>query len=158
MKKLLIMMFLAVALVGCGGSDTSQAESAGQTAAELLQAFTDAGLPIIDAVEYTAETDPNGLLGRPGEYIEKINFNDSRYFEAGESPDLTVEVFTRRADMESRRDYIQTIVENLNMLEFKQYFYYSDTMLLRIPYRLTPESASEYEAVFNAFINGELNQ
>ena len=171
---LLTFIFL---LAACGGGNDSQAVSADApnqtspsiatepsatptptlTATGLIQAFIDAGLPLIHVIEFTSATDPNSLLGRPGEYTEKINWFDERYFESWmdvESPDLTVEVFRSRADMERRRDYIQSIIDAMPILG-RQYFFYSDTLLLRLPFDLTPESAAQYEEVFHAFLIGE---
>ena len=42
------------------------------TASEIVQAFIDAGIRVGDIVEYDSRTDPNGRLGRPGHYIEKV--------------------------------------------------------------------------------------
>ena len=179
-KKIRILLAFAflstvIALTACGGGNSygdnggaqeastpapaslSSNETRQLTAAGLVQAFIDAGLPLIHVIEYTSATDPNSLLGRPGEYTEKINWYDERYFEDwmdDESPNLTVEVFRNREEMERRRDHIQSLQEAMPILG-GQYFFYSDTMLLRLSFDLTPESAAQYEEVFRAFLVGE---
>lgn len=119
----------------------------------LIQAFKDAGLSVIDEVIYTSSTDPNKLLGRPGEYIAKINFNDSNFSETGDTPELTIEQFSNKEDMEKRRDYIQTITDSSSLNAFKYYIYDNNVFLFRIPYDVTPEKAAEYASVFNAYMN-----
>ena len=46
---------------------------------ERLQA---AGLTIGKVIVYTEETDPNDLLGRPGQYTSKAAFTDTRVDES----------------------------------------------------------------------------
>ena len=48
------------------------------TAAEVITALKAKGLPVGAFVNYTAENDPNQRLGRPREYIGKVNFWDTR--------------------------------------------------------------------------------
>ena len=48
----------------------------GPQAKELIAGLKQAGLPIGKVVCYTEETDPNDLLGRPGGYKEKCDWQD----------------------------------------------------------------------------------
>ena len=154
---LALALVLTLVLVACGGESSSNNDEANPlTATGLIQAFIDAGLPLIHIIEYTSETDTNSLLGRPGEYVEKINWFDGRYFEdwmGEESPNLTVEVFLDREDMERRKAHIQSMMDAMPILSSP--YFYSDTMLLRLSFDLTPESTSQYEEVFRAFLAGE---
>lgn len=148
MKKVVsIIMAVMFMITGCA------AKASDKNAVGLLQAFKDAGLSVIDEAEYTEETDPNEKLGRPGEYIEKINFNDSGFYEKGDTPEISIEVFSSKKDMEKRRDYIQAIVDASDMNAFKYYIYDADKILFRIPYSVTPKVAAEYEKAFNDYMS-----
>jgi len=124
-----------------------------KTAEGLLQAFKDAGLHVIDDVEYTVETDPNGLLGTPGQYIAKINFNDSDFLTPGSDPSIVIEVFSTSNDMTARKNYIQSIYNTYPMAALQFYFYENGVFLLRIPYDATQEQADAYGLVFNDYLN-----
>lgn len=122
------------------------------TAEGLLQEFRDGGMTIIDEITYTSSTDPNEKLGRPGEYIAKINFNDGNFSETWETPELSIEVFENEDDMIKRRDYIQGITDESDSNALKYYIYGYDVFLFRIPYKVTPEVAAEYEAIFYEYV------
>lgn len=154
---LTLLLVLVLALTGCDNSDSQSTASKGDkiktkssyTAPEVLQAFKDAGLPLGRVEEYTAETDPNELLGRPNRYTGKFNFEDTRQ-AAPESETLTggtVEVFDNKKDLDARKTYIEGVTKNLPT--FQQYIYVNKNIMLRIDYALTPEQAKEYETVLN---------
>jgi hypothetical protein len=93
-------VFLALALVACGMSATVTTPSAKQVVIRLRGA----GLPIGTYRVYSEVTDPNKLLGRPGQYLGKVNFQDRRV-KASErlsrfdvSAGGSVEVFGDRGD------------------------------------------------------------
>lgn len=115
------------------------------TAQGVLDAFTAAGLPLQDVTVYTAENDPNSLLGRPGQYIEKANWNDSRY--PADDPDgaNTIEVFPDEAAMVKRRDYIASVTGDSPML--LQYMQAHRNALVRLDKQITPDQAAEYKRV-----------
>lgn len=152
MKKIIaVISIFVLVLSGC-----SQPEPKEELTAEgLLQAFKDGGMPVIDEVIYTSETDPNEKLGRPGEYIAKINFNDSDFYEAGETPDIAIEVFSSKGDMEKRRDYIQGVTDSADLNSLKYYIYDNGVFLFRAPYAITPEAAAQYEEIFNEYTSGK---
>src|SRR5579871_3242861 len=64
-----------------------------------ITAFQNAGLPVNGVTYYTPVTDGNGLLGRPGEYIAKVNWNDARDVEDGPTAQ-TIEFFPSHAALE----------------------------------------------------------
>lgn len=121
------------------------------TAASVLEALKAAGVPIDDHVEYTAETDPNNQLGRPGGYTSKINFHDSR-LERDDKFDSdsggSIEVFASAEDAKRRFDYVDGITRGNAMLN--EYHWVKDTVFLRVSDELTPAQAAEYEKVVNA--------
>lgn len=64
-------------------SSTSTTEATTTTTAppspeSLVAEFTAAGLPISTSVVFTAETDPNDNLARPGQYTGKVSWVDER--------------------------------------------------------------------------------
>jgi hypothetical protein len=112
-------------------------------------------MPIDDSVTYTATTDTNHLLGRPGGYTSKVNFHDSRL---PASPDFdteaggSVEVFPDAAGATSRMNYIQALAKGSPL--FTEYDYVSGDAILRLSKVLTPDQASAYAAAFQALFAG----
>jgi hypothetical protein len=78
--QLLVVALTAATVVGgCGGSSSSSSSATnGKTALAVLRSLKSAGLPVEAYVNYTAATDGNHLLGRPGQYVHKVNFRDTR--------------------------------------------------------------------------------
>ena len=115
------------------------------TAQGVLDAFTAAGLPLQDVHVYTAENDPNSLLGRPGQYIGKASWNDGRH--PADDPDgaNTIEVFPDEAAMIKRRDYIASVTGDNPML--LQYMQAHRNALVRLDKQVTPDQAAEYKRV-----------
>ncbi|MFJ9605027.1 hypothetical protein ACIRS1_01560 [Kitasatospora sp. NPDC101176] len=102
--------------------------------------------------QYTAEDDPNHLLGRPGQYVSKVSFSDSRIKPAdveGESADSVarggaVEVFATEADARKRSEYIQAIVKGMPAL--LEYDYVRGPVLIRVSKYLTPDQAKALQS------------
>lgn len=147
MKKIFILILVTVLLfsfVGCGN------EAEKTTALDYVNAFVNAGLPAENIIEYTEETDINGLLGRPDQYISKVSFADNRIEQYDTSDPLggTVEVFESKKNLDNRKTYIEEMFET--GLSSEQYIYVSadGLALLRLEFDLTPEQAGEYEKVF----------
>ena len=121
------------------------------SAEAIVAAFQAAGLPIGDSIVYTATSDPNDRLGRPGQYTGKASWADTRI----EQPELadgptggTVEVFAAEDELAARRDYIKSVQQSMPMLQ--QYIFESGNALLRLEFALTPEQAAEYERVLRS--------
>ncbi|WP_448620821.1 hypothetical protein [Geodermatophilus sp. URMC 65] len=143
MRKTIIMTIAAAALTaGCGGGDSAEAtaqatesstsaaapESAAaaapSTTAQVMDAETalatlqDAGLPIADSAVITETNDANDLIGRPGQYVSKVAFADSRLgvpidpTEPGNEGGGSIEVFADGADAQARSDYIQETLQS----------------------------------------------
>jgi hypothetical protein len=140
MKKLSLFILCILFLCGCQKT---------LTATEVTQAFTDANLPITNITTLTVDNDPNELLGRPNQYIEKVFFADTRLKDEGlTGADLggTIEVFKNSSDMQKRKKYVDTVTQSASM--FAEYSYGNGVLLLRLSHRLTPDQAKEYEDVF----------
>jgi hypothetical protein len=60
----LAALVVVVALVGWANSGASRPDNA----TEVVQALENEGMPIGESKTYTAENDPNELLGRPSQY------------------------------------------------------------------------------------------
>lgn len=98
MKKLVSCM-LVIVLLCCAFTIAASAESA---TVELLNTMTDFGAPIDSGsiIDYTAETDPNGHIGKKEDsYFAKSDFTVGGAFG-------TIEGFKTSANAEARYDYI----------------------------------------------------
>jgi hypothetical protein len=121
----------------------------GQSADQILQGLKTHGLPIGESFTYTAENDVNKLLGRPGQYIGKLNFKDTRIPSTKHGIDISVpdggslEVFATATDAQNRFNYIQSISKSSPL--FAEYEYRDGLVILRISSQLTPDQAKAYE-------------
>lgn len=160
----------ALALAGCGGQAAStssqpaaspapsatapatQARVLALTAAQVTHALQARGLPVTGIEVLTAASDPNHLLGRPGEYTSKTEFADSRITgEAGQGVAAggSVEVFAGHAGAVRRARYIQAIVQADPALG-AEYDYVAGAVLLRVSGQLIPAQALRYRAALAA--------
>ena len=153
-------------LTACGGSGTGNSNAAtatatpkvphaGQSVDQILAGLKAKGLPIGDSVTYTAATDQNALLGRPGQYIGKINFKDTRVPDSGDQGvDISVtdggsiEVFNTLEDATKRFKYVQGIATSSSL--FSEYDYQDGLVVLRISHQLTPDQAQAYDAALKS--------
>ncbi|WP_319052683.1 hypothetical protein [Streptomyces europaeiscabiei] len=143
---------------GASSSDaktaTSQGDSAGNSkpatldAEQAVKALANAISNTQAATVYTAATDPNKLLGRPGGYTSKADFTDDRA-----KPKLddevqnggSVEVFEDPAAAEDRAKFIAETLKAAKIFG-TEYHYVNGGVLLRVSGALTPDQAAEYEA------------
>ena len=117
-------------------------------AEQVVKALTEAIGDAKTATIYTAASDPNNLLGRPGGYTSKADFTDQRA-----KPKLddevqnggSVEVYEDPATAEKRSKYITSILADVPAFG-TEYHYLKDGILLRVSGALTPEQGAEYEA------------
>jgi hypothetical protein len=135
---------------------SSSAASVALTARQVAIALKAKGLPVTITAVYTAATDPNHLLGRPGGYTSKIMFSDPRAGgaqTAAGGPEVTdggsIEVFATHADAVRRAVYIETITQAAPLLG-SEYDYVSGGVLLRVSGNLTPAQAAQYEEALQA--------
>lgn len=155
MKQILVCA-LAVSVVACEGSETTSNipdEVTASVAAKemdataVASALQSAGMPVVDIVTLTEETDANNnMMGRPGQYVSKVFFVDERYRGQGMEPaeQNTIETFATKEDATNRREYIEGVIEAMPL--FNQYIIQSGTVLLRLDRALKPSDAKEYEA------------
>ena len=97
---------------------------------------------VTDVIVFTAETDTNKLLGRPGQYIGKVNWTDPRAPQ--QKQNATIELFADDATLQARFAYLDPILKSSPL--FLQYMYRNDArrLLLRLPKELTPAQAQVY--------------
>jgi hypothetical protein len=114
-------------------------------------------LPVSDLVIYDENTDVNHLLKRPGQYIEKANFTDTRVkqdFEPATDADrnalrkCTIEVFANTEDLNRRKEYLETIGKAAAV--FGGYVYPHKNVLVRIDFKLPPEQAEQYRQALDS--------
>lgn len=118
---------------------------AANTAERVLKALMDAGIPIVEEEVADAETDPNGLLGRPFQYVEKAVWADDRIEWSEEEQICTVEVFKTVRDLNARKKRIEKLGQAWSGA--LQYQYSKGLVLIRLDRRLTPAQAADYEKV-----------
>ena len=120
-------------------------------AATALADLEDAGLPITDSAVITETNDANDLIGRPGQYVSKVAFADSRLgvpidpAEPGNEGGGSIEVFADNADAQVRSDYIQEALQSLGPIAGTEYHYLAGPILVRVTGELPPSVAAEYE-------------
>lgn len=128
---------------------------AGQTALQILQSLKAHGLPIGDYVTFTADNDANHLMGRPGQYIGKVDFKDARISSTDAGVNIvppdggSVEMFANTTDAKHRFAYIQAISTS-GVAMFAEYEYLDGDAILRISPQLSPSQAAQYKAAFEA--------
>jgi len=92
---------------------------------------------------YTAEDDPNHMLGRQHGYVEKIAFNAA----GGEG---SIEVFSNLADAKARSAYIDGISAASPALgDGYDYLNEQHFALLRLPREVAPTQATQWKALLD---------
>lgn len=183
-RKLLSAVALIIAVLfitSCGSSTTSASSSvttptakivptatsmpspvptpgpahSGQTALQILQSLKAHSLPVGVYFNYTADNDANHLMGRPGQYIGKLNFKDTRISSSDTGVKIgvpdggSIEVFANTTDARHRFAYIQAISTS-GVAMFAEYEYLDGDAILRISPQLSPSQATQYKAAFEA--------
>ncbi len=97
----------------------------------------------------------NHLMGRPGQYIGKLNFKDTRVSSSDAGVNIgvpdggSIEVFANTTDAKHRFTYIQAISTSGAAI-FAEYEYLDGDAILRISPQLSPSQAVQYKAAFEA--------
>lgn len=117
------------------------------TSEQLLLALKSKNENIDKIQVFDENTDPNGKLGRPGYYVTKADFSDSRVEQIGEYLcGGTIETFATKEDCISRAEYLKSLnTSDMGAFGVNQYIYEYELALFRIEYDLTPEQAEEYQ-------------
>lgn len=141
-NKILIILMTSCVICGC---ENKKLEI--PSAEEILLQLQDKNQNLSEIEAFTEETDPNEKLGRPGYYISKADFSDSRLEQ--NDPDYlvggTIEVFASKEDCKDRAEYLQSLADSkLGVFALDQYIYQYEEVLFRVEYGLTNEQAEEY--------------
>ncbi len=181
MKKVLVLsifLLLLVILAACGDSNSNSSsevisdevveEGAVQipkTAEEMLTALMEKNENVTDILVWNEENDPNSLLGRPGNYIGKADFSDTRVEEIATNDEEkllfgleggTIEVFKSKSDCDKRYEYLKQLSEaGLGAIGPNQYMYKYDLVLFRVSYKVPPTGADEYKKQMDEILNEE---
>ena len=134
-------------------STTAAAASSPLTADAILAKFKAAQLPVASTYAFTADTDPNHLLGRPNGYVAKLSWTDSRIpasdTSGAQQGDValggSLEQYATTAAAQARETYIQGILKADPMLG-TEYDYVVGDVVVRVSQYLTPAEAQAYQA------------
>ena len=166
MKKALLNSVVLFTLAACGGENSAKAPAPVAASASVEVAKVAPPAPEMKLIEdtqhitdqlktiptlgkvviYTEDTDPNNLLGRPGQYVGKLNFGDTRYKDKKAEDFATIEIFKTEAERDARHDYVDNVTKGT---PFFMYQYKHENLLMRLPHEMTPTQAKEYEAALN---------
>lgn len=150
MKRTIVALIALITLISCTPRYSIASESPTPTSAEYIDLFVKAGLPVDKIFVFDEETDPNNLLGRPGEYTSKASFTDKRLDQIDEDDPNggTIEVFETKKDMLSRKRHIENMYDLFPILKMYIFVSADELAILRISYDLTPKKAKEYSDIF----------
>lgn len=149
LPRLALPAVVLIAVSGCSAIPGAQPSLDAPAAVRRLATGGVAG----DAQASTAESDPNHLLGRPGQYTQRVTFtipgvkgdNDPTSCQRGGC----VEAWPDQASAQRRADYITAIAKGLPAaVEYDTVR--SDGLLLRVAGAATPDQAKKVEAAFEA--------
>lgn len=135
------------ALTAASGSAAVGSSSSGPSAAAIIAAFKKAGLPVTEVVIYSAATDGNHLLGRPGEYVGLVSWGDKR--DPGDGNDAgRIEFFASEPDLVARERFLRSVeVLEAGLPPPYIHMYADGHALLRISTKLTSAQAEQYQDV-----------
>lgn len=172
MKRLtLCVLFLALLLfsacAGPTGSAPTQDAATSTTATtattapalsaqQIAEKLKAAGLPISEIFAFTAENDPNHLLGRPGQYTSKVAWRDSRVplqtseWQHEVSDGGGIEVCATLEEATRRFTSVEEISQSSPL--FAEYDYQAGQAILRISKVLTPAQAEAYHKAFQQIV------
>jgi hypothetical protein len=138
---------------GTAATQNASAPTAEQVVADLTGKIGTAKPTVV----FTAETDPNHLLGRPNGYTSKASFTDSRIKTSDVKDSRTgsvdqggsVEIYPDEAGAATRKRLIDDTMKAAPILG-TEYSYLDGPVLLRVSQALTPAQAQEYKSALTA--------
>jgi hypothetical protein len=115
-QRPLLYLILAVICIGCSQESKVSNTSPSKITAtplqnilktkDVLEKFKTSKISLISEIVYTEDTDTNKLLGRPNQYIEKVNWSDERLKDKN-NISCTVEIFANENDCEARKSILR---------------------------------------------------
>ena len=152
MRYIITILLAVTALAGCGGkTPVAQTGPAPQAVSQKPAGDIAKAMTLGTVTVWTAATDQNQLLGRPGGYTSAATIMDKRLKCTDPATDCgaTVEVFATPDQALARSQYIQGILAGGGILG-TEYHTIAGSSLLRVTGQLTPEQAKVYADKFTA--------
>jgi len=112
------------------------------SAMDAVNELIENGVDITKIIEYDEETDPNGQIGQPNGYTQKVNFTFNGKYEG------TVEVFENIDDATARAEYIEAISASAPVIGY--YVYQRDLAVFRLELSVAQSDAEAFEAVLDS--------
>lgn len=104
---------------------------------QVVKAFKAANLPLGQLAFFTAASDPQKLLGKPNQYVEKATWQTT------EKMVHAVEGFAAEADLQARKAAVEAAARS--GAQPAEYVYAHKNILLRIHHEMIPETAGKFE-------------
>lgn len=118
----------------------------------VLTALTAENLGITNGAVQDENTDPNNLIGRPGQYLSRASFDlpggDPTGDKYGIDRGGVIECFAMPADAAARYKYIDGITRSNAMLA--EYHYLNGTVIVRLAKGVKPSAAAKFETAVKA--------
>jgi len=119
------------------------------TALRIADVLVQAGLPVTQVVAQSEGTDPDGLLGRPGQYTQRVAFDipggDASAAVGEMDRGGVIELWPSPADAQGRADGIRSVLKNGGMLA-SEHDYVHGSVLVRITGKVLPSIAESFQA------------
>lgn len=149
MKKKSLLFLILLSISGLSACRKSEI-----TTDDIIDQLESAEYPIGTIVTYTEESDPNELLGRPNQYIAKVNFSDLRLEQQDEDEPIggSIEIFENEEDCQDRAAYLKEISQESSFTEYNVLF---DNILLRLNEEFTSGEAEAYVTAVQNIIDGK---
>lgn len=119
----------------------------------IVGALKHKGLSIKSSKEYTEETDPDEMLGKPNCYVSKAGFTDASVRDINGIPSNFVEVFETQQDAWNRYQMLLR-AKSKEMIK-SEYLYLEGVYLLRLTNVLKPAEAERYFKAFREAVRGK---
>jgi len=105
---------------------------------QVKRAIEGKGVAAADIQIFDEGSDPNKLLGRPGQYTVKVNWKLA-------GSEATLEVFPDIKGAKARAEYVKKLGESMPLA--LQYVYLDETrnIVLRVPHEILPSDAKSWE-------------
>lgn len=150
-KKLIIIPVLLVILcmsIGVGRLVNDFNRKPNMTSQQLVIKLKATKPSITNIIVYDEKTDKNKLLGRPNQYISKVNFADSNIEQIdNEHPNGgSIETFNKVSDLKTRKQYIESIIKTSP--NFTEYMFVNGNYLLRLSKDLPRDQVDKYKEAF----------
>lgn len=146
LKSLASIIIAVLFLIGCGPESVDQQTQILKddsetikddflTAEDIIGRFMVFDLPVGKIIIYDEETCPNNLLGRPGQYVGKADWEDTRVEQYSDTlTGGTIEIFKDADSLKKRKEYLEPFLEEAMFL---QYMFIHKNVIIRVDKELT---------------------